>query len=153
MSNTAGKLVGLRLAFIICFILALPSLGYLLSYLSALILGGLDKLISLLPQLWALLTPEYFLILGADLKNMFCSNLRSFVLFFMPAGFIFYTIAWVALRFGFASVLPGSSRLVDIIILIIYTLGLLALFVRSARPLEFDVLTLSFSNQPAILYS
>jgi hypothetical protein len=100
MSNTAGKLVGLRLAFIICFILALPSLGYLLSYLSALILGGLDKLISLLPQLWALLTPEYFLILGADLKNMFCSNLRSFVLFFMPVGFIFYTIAWVALRFG-----------------------------------------------------
>jgi len=148
MSNATGKLVGLRLAFITCFVPALPSLGYLLSFLSALILGDLNKLISLLPQLWALLTPEFFLIPGADLKNMFCSNLRSFVFFFMPVGFIFYTIAWVALRFGFTSVLPGSSRLVDIIISIVYALGLLALLIRSARPLEFDVLTLSFFNQP-----
>ena len=145
MSNATGKLVGLRLAFITCFILALPSLGYLLSYLLALLtlILGLDKLIFLLSPLWALFVPEF--LVGLDFINMFCVDLRFFILSFMPIGFIFYTLAWVILRFGFVSVLPSSSKLVDVIILAVYTLGLLVLFIRAVHPSMF---TFIFFNQP-----
>ncbi|MCC6044922.1 MAG: hypothetical protein LM584_06540, partial [Desulfurococcaceae archaeon] len=130
-------MVGLRLAFITCFILALPSLGYLLSYLLALLtlILGLDKLIFLLSPLWALFVPEF--LVGLDFINMFCVDLRFFILSFMPIGFIFYTLAWVILRFGFVSVLPSSSKLVDVIILAVYTLGLLVLFIRAVHPSMF----------------
>jgi hypothetical protein len=145
MSNATGKLVGLRLAFTTCFILALPSLGYLLSYLLALLtlILGLDKLIFLLSPLWALLVPEF--LVDLDLINMFCVDLRFFILSFMPIGFIFYTLAWVILRFGFVSVLPSSSKLVDVIILAVYTLGLLILFIRAIHP---SIFTFFFFNQP-----
>jgi hypothetical protein len=145
MSNATGKLVGLRLAFITCFILALPSLGYLLSSLLILILLilDLDKPIFLLSPLWALFVPEF--LVDLDLINMFCVDLRFFILSFMPIGLIFYTLAWVILRFGFVSVLPSSSKLVDVIILAVYTLGLLVLFIRAVHP---SIFTFFFFNQP-----
>ena len=144
MSNATGKLVGLRLAFITCFILALPSLGYLLSSLLILILLilDLDKPI-FLPQLWALLVPEFLLDLNH--VKMFCVDLRFFILFFTSIGFIFYTLAWVVLRFGFVSILPSSSKLVDVIILTVYTLGLLVLSIRAIHP---SIFTFFFFNQP-----
>jgi hypothetical protein len=144
VSNATSKFAGLRLAFITCFILALPSLGYLLSSLLALLalILGLDKPI-FLPQLWALLVPEF--LLGLNHVKMFCVDLRFFILFFTSIGFIFYTLAWVVLRFGFVSVLPSSSKLVDVIILAVYTLGLLVLFIRAIHP---SIFTFFFFNQP-----
>jgi hypothetical protein len=144
VSSATSKFAGLRLAFITCFILTLPSLGYLLSYLLALLalILGLDKPI-FLSQLWALLVPEF--LLGLNHVKMFCVDLRFFILFFTSIGFIFYTLAWVVLRFGFVSVLPSSSKLVDVIILAVYTLGLLVLFIRAIHP---SIFTFFFFNQP-----